>query len=440
MAASVHVEAALARLHGLYPRLIDLSLHRLERVLAALGHPEQHLPPVLHVAGTNGKGSTCAFMRAIGEAAGMRVHVFTSPHLVRFNERIRLAGRLVEDDALAAALEEVERVNAGAEITVFEVLMAAAFTLFARVEADLCVLEVGLGGRADATNVVRRPAACGIASISMDHREMLGDTLPLIAREKAGIMKPGVPVAVGAQPEEVLDVLAGHAAEVGAELLARGRDWTVTPAADGFTYADRAGALALPRPSLLGAHQYDNAGIALAAIRAAGLGIGTAALREGIAQASWPARMQRLDGGTARMLPAAWEVWLDGGHNPGAGVALAAQLAAWSDMPTHVVVGMKQSKDSAEFLRPLLPLARSLWAVAEPGQHLALPVEAIVAASGGVARPGPTVADALAKIGREQPPGRVLICGSLYLAGEVLKLDAPDTAGTTGSMSCAGGA
>ena len=421
--AAGRVEEVIERLHGLYPRLIDLSLHRLERVLRTLGNPERRLPPVLHVAGTNGKGSTCAFMRAIGEAAGLRVHVYTSPHLVHFRERIRLAGTPVEDAVLADALAEVERANAGQPITVFEVLMAAAFLLFARVPADLCVLEVGLGGRADATNVVARPAACAITSISLDHREMLGDTLALIAREKAGIIKRGVPVAVGTQPAEVMDVLARHARESGAELRARGPDWTVTPGADGFDFADPSGTLPLPRPSLLGLHQLDNAGIAVAALRATGLGLPPEAFRSGIARATWPARMQRLHGALAGLLPSGWELWLDGGHNPGAGVVLARHVGAWSDRPTHLVVGMKQAKDSAEFLRPLLPVARMVWAVAEPGQHLALPVQAIVAASGGLARTGPTVAEALVKIAAECGPGRVLVCGSLYLAGAVLKLD-----------------
>jgi dihydrofolate synthase/folylpolyglutamate synthase len=413
----------IERLHGLYPKLIDLSLDRLHRLLAALGHPERRLPPVLHVAGTNGKGSTCAFMRAMGEAAGMRVHVYTSPHLVSFNERIRLAGTLVSDERLAATLGEVERVNAGLPVTVFEVLMAASFVLFAEVPAELCVLEVGLGGRGDATNVIDRPAACAIASISMDHREMLGDTLPLIAREKAGIMKTGVPVVTGAQPPEVLATLVEHAEEVGATLLARGRDWTTARTASGMEFRDAAGRLALPPPSLLGPHQIDNAGIAVAAVRASGLAIPEAAIARGVATAEWPARLQRLTGRLARLLPPDWELWLDGGHNPGAGVVLAEHARSWSDRPLHLIVGMKQAKDSAEFLRPLIPHAASLWAVAEPGQHLALPVEAIVAASGGVARPGPTIRDALARLPRDRP-ARVLICGSLYLAGEVLKLDA----------------
>ena len=416
-------EAIIERLHALYPRMIDLSLDRLRRLLAALGHPERKIPPALHVAGTNGKGSTCAFMRAIGEAAGMRVHVYTSPHLVRFVERIRLAGALVTDEVLADTLTEVERVNAGAPITEFEILMAVSFLLFARVPADLCVLEVGLGGRGDATNVIETAAASAIASISMDHREYLGDTIEKIAWEKAGIMKRGVPVVTGAQPPEVLDVFSRHADDVGTTLLARGRDWTIEPVRDGLLYADARGKVSLPPPSLLGSHQYDNAGIAVAAVRASRLAVPDVALARGVATATWPARLQRLAGRLAATLPVGWELWLDGGHNPGAGVVLADQLARWRDRPLHLIVGMKQAKDSSEFLRPLLPYAANVWAVAEPGQHLAKPVAEIIEASGGVAKPGPTVSEALAAIPKAGLPGRVLICGSLYLAGEVLKLD-----------------
>jgi dihydrofolate synthase / folylpolyglutamate synthase len=401
----------LARLHDLHPRLIDLSLDRLLRLLAQLDHPEQRLPPVLHVAGTNGKGSTCAMMRAIAEAAGLHVHVYTSPHLVRLNERYRVAGALVTDDMLADTMETIERVNDGAPITVFEVMTAAAFVLFAQIPADLCILEVGLGGRGDATNVIT-PAACAVTSISLDHREMLGDTLALIAAEKAGIFKPGVPAVTGLQPPEALAALLSAG-----PLLVRDRDWTIEPTADGLRYADAAGALDLPRPNLLGPHQVDNAGIAVATLRAAGVPLPESAFA-GLARAVWPARLQRLKGRVAAMVPGR-EVWLDGGHNPGGGEALAAFLQDTG--PAHVVVGMKQAKDTAEFLRPLLPYAASLWAIAEPEQHLALPVEAIIAASGGIARPGPTVAAALAAL--DGGPDRVLICGSLYLAGEVLKMD-----------------
>ena len=417
------VDTIVDRLTGLHPRLIDLSLDRLRGLLVRLGNPEQALPPIIHVAGTNGKGSTCAFIRAISEAAGLRAHVYTSPHLVHFNERFRVAGELVSDTALVAALEHVEQVNAGAAITVFEVITAVAFHLFAATPADICVLEVGLGGRGDATNVIAKPAATAIASISIDHRELLGGTLALIAAEKAGIMKQGVPVVIGAQQPEVTDLLLAKAARIGALPRLRGRDWRVAPTRNGFVYRDLRGPVDLPLPALPGAHQLDNAGIAIAALWAGGFAIPKAALRRGMETVSWPARMQRLTGKLAALLPPSWELWLDGGHNPGAGVVLADHLRGWKDRPAHLVVGMKQAKDSAEFLRPMIPLATSLWAVAEPDQHSALPVEAIVAASGGVARAGPTVVEALRKIDRTGSPARVLICGSLYLAGEVLKAD-----------------
>jgi dihydrofolate synthase/folylpolyglutamate synthase len=420
-------EAIIDRLHSLHPKLIDLSLGRLQRCLDALGNPERRLPPVIHVAGTNGKGSTCAFLRAIGEAAGLRVHVYTSPHLVRFHERIRLAGELVAEEALAEALEHVERVNDGAPITVFEVITATAFHLFASVPADLLVLEVGLGGRFDATNVIERPAACAITGIGMDHMDFLGDTIGKIAFEKAGIIKPGVPVATGAQPAEAAEVIARVAREVGAPLRARGEAWDVTRHADGtLAWRDAAATLDLPAPALPGAHQADNAGIAIAALRAWNPPWLTAqAIARGLAAATWPARMQRLHGPLARMLPAGWELWLDGGHNAPAGVVLAEHLStAFADRPCHVLVGMKGGKQTTEFLRCIAPHATTLWAVQEPGQHLGITVEALVAASEGTARPGGTVRDALAAIPKDGPPARVLICGSLYLAGEVLKLDA----------------
>ncbi len=422
------IEARIARLHRLYPRLIDLSLDRLARLLGALGNPETRLGPVVHIAGTNGKGSTAAFVRAIAEAAGLAVNVYTSPHLVSLNERFRLAGRLVSDAALDEALAEVERVNGEAPITVFEVLTAAAFLLFARAPADLAVIEVGLGGRFDATNLIPAPAAAAITSISLDHKEFLGDTLAAIAFEKAGIIKPDGPVVTGAQPTEALAVITARAASLGAPFTARFQAWNIAPEGSGLRYADRAGSLALPLPALPGPFQYDNAGIAIAALRAAGFALPQDAFAAGLLGVEWPARLQRLSGRLAARLPPGMELWLDGGHNPGAGAALAVHLGAWRDRPLHLVVGMKNSKDAAEFLRPLVPFAASLWAVAEPGQHLAMPIPAIIAASGGRARPGPTVATALDRIARETAPARVLICGSLYLAGEVLKADAPTTA------------
>uniref|UniRef100_A0A8J4HC70 Dihydrofolate synthase/folylpolyglutamate synthase n=1 Tax=Acidicaldus sp. TaxID=1872105 RepID=A0A8J4HC70_9PROT len=413
----------VARLHALHPVLIDLSLGRLERLLARLGNPERHLPPVIHIAGTNGKGSTAAFTRAIAEAAGLSAHVYTSPHLVRFNERVRLNGRLARDDELLDALAEVERVNEGAPITVFEVITAAAFLLFVRHPADLAVIEVGLGGRADATNVIPRPAASAITSLSLDHREFLGETLAAIAGEKAGILKPGVPAITGAQNPEALAVLDARAAALGIGLAARGRDWQAAAEAGGWRFSDRHGSLFLPLPDRLpGAFQLDNAGIAIAALRAAGFAWPENIWAAGVAAAEWPGRLQRLHGRLAALLPPDWELWLDGGHNPGAGQALAEHLATrWSDRPVHLIVGMKQTKDARAFLSPLLAHAASLHAVAEKGQHLALPVAAIIAAADGRALPSHSVRAALAALPEEGPPARVLICGSLYLAGEVLR-------------------
>ena len=418
----------LERLNRLYPALIDLSLTRLETLLARLGHPERHLPPVVHVAGTNGKGSTCAFMHVVAEAAGWRVHVLTSPHLVHVTERFRIAGQIVSEHELAAVLEEIEQVNAGAPITVFEVLTAAGFMLCARHPADLTIVEVGLGGRFDATNVIQRPAACAITAISMDHEAFLGDTLGAIAGEKAGIIKHGVPVATGRQPAEVMAVIARTAHAQAAPLWRRDHEWFIAPTADGtaLRYRDAHGTLDLPLPGLRGAHQIDNAGLAIATLRASGLPV-PASGWAGIAQARWPARMQRLSGHLAALLPTRWELWLDGGHNPGAGHVLAQVMDGWSDRPTHLVIGMKQTKDATGFLAPLLPRAASIQAVAEEGQHLAQPVAEIVAASGGRATAGPTLHAALshlaAKAGPDAPPARVIICGSLYLAGVALQHD-----------------
>jgi len=394
----------------------DASLDRLVRLLGDLGNPHLRLPPVIHVAGTNGKGSCCAFVRAIAEAAGLRVHVYTSPHLVRFNERIRLAGTLVSDDVLAAALDETEAVNAGNQITVFEAITAAAFLLFARVPADLCVLEVGLGGKFDATNVVAAPRVAAITAISLDHQDFLGDRISVIAAEKAGIIKPGGIVVTGLQAPEAFAEISRAAEVNGARLLARGRDWEVAETPGGLRFDN----MELPKPALLGAHQADNAGIAMAALRASGLLIPQAAYGQGLRHAEWPARLQRLRGAVLGLAPRGSEIWLDGAHNPAGAQALAAQMDEW-DGPTILVLGMKQSKDVVEFLALLIPRAAKIFAVAEPGQHLALPVEKIIEASGGVAVAGPDVAGALAQL---RAPARVLICGSLYLAGEVLKLDA----------------
>ncbi len=420
MSDTDHADLILERLKTLYPILIDLSLGRLEALLARLGHPERRLPPVIHVAGTNGKGSTCATLRAIGEAAGLRVHVMTSPHLVSVTERFRVAGKLVSETALADVLVEIERVNAGGPITVFEALTAAGFMLFARHPAELAVIEVGLGGRLDATNVVQ-PAVSAITAISIDHEAFLGNTLAAIAGEKAGIIKRGVPVVTGHQTSDAMVVFDNTARSLDAPLYARDRDWRIERAAEGVVFSEGSEMLSLPGPGLLGAHQLDNAGIAITALRHAGLSIPAEAWAA-IAAVEWPARLEKLHGALAGTLPPGFELWLDGGHNPAAGAALAGVVATWRSLPLYLVVGMKESKDVAGFLAPLVTSAAATFAVREEGQELAIGIDAIIAASGGRARPGPTVRAALAAISA-LPPGRVLICGSLYLAGEVLKME-----------------
>ena len=421
----------LDRINALYPKLIDLSLGRIKALLSRLGHPEKKLPPVIHVAGTNGKGSTCATLRAIGEAAGWRVHVMTSPHLISVTERFRIAGQLVSETDLITVLEDIEHLNGGEPITVFEVLTAAGFLLFAQHPADLAIIEVGLGGRYDATNVIQHPAACAITSISHDHEAFLGNTLEAITTEKAGIFKPHAPAVTGFQPDPVMAVLRDKAQKTKNPLFCRGRDWILTPSSNNdMAFTDSIGTLTLPLPALFGSWQIENAGLAVATMRQmalhTGLQIPTTAWQS-ISHVSWPARMQRLTGTLAHRLPPQWELWLDGGHNPGAGVVLAQALTLWADRPLHLIVGMKQSKNASKFLEPLIPFATSIWAIREPDQYLALPVEEIVKASNDKAQIGPTLTQALEKIIKHHgnTPARVLICGSLYLAGIALKQDAP---------------
>jgi dihydrofolate synthase/folylpolyglutamate synthase len=418
-------DRVLERLGRLHPKLIDLSLGRVERLLTALGNPQDQLPPVVHVAGTKGKGSTLATMRACLEAAGYRVHTYISPHLVRFHERIRLAGRLIDEERLISLLEECERANRDAPITFFEITTAAAFLAFARTPADVVLLEVGLGGRLDATNVVRRPAVTAITPVSLDHQAFLGDTVAAIAGEKAGILKPGVTAVIAPQPREAAAVIEARADAVSAPIYRARREWRCEVAGPGMRYEGERWRLDLPLPSLIGAHQVVNAGTALACLeRLSGFDTPPEAIAEGLQHIDWPARLQLLcRGPLVDAVPPGWELWLDGGHNPLAGEVLGDVAAGWHDCPLYLVVGMMNTKDAAGFIAPLAKHARALWAVTIPGEKNALPAEAIAAAAASVGLPAQTADSVLAAI-RGIPVrdgnGRILICGSLYFAGKVL--------------------
>jgi dihydrofolate synthase/folylpolyglutamate synthase len=412
--------AIIERLNRLHPRVIDLSLGRIERLLAKLGNPEQKLAPVIHVAGTNGKGSTVAFMRAIAEAAGKRVHVYTSPHLVRFNERIRVVGEIITDAHLMRLIDECEKVNAGDEITFFEITTAVAFMAFAETPADLVLLETGLGGRLDATNVIAKPAACAITPISIDHVAFLGDTLTKIAGEKAGILKAGVPCIVSRQPDEAMDVIQACAKEIGAPLPR----WSSERAGDKLRVTTPMRALSLPVPNLAGAHQIGNAGQAIATLDAAGQTFDAKALARGVTSAEWPARMQRLHKGPLiDALPKDWELWLDGGHNPGAGEIVATQAEQWSDKPLYMVFGILNTKDPLGFIGPIAPHVKKLCAVTIPDEEASLSGDAardVARAAGIDAFTAGSVDAAVRALAKLPGPARVLIAGSLYLAGVVL--------------------
>ena len=418
-------DRVLQRLMALHPKKIDLSLGRIERLLAALGNPQDRLPPAVHVAGTNGKGSTVATLRACLEAAGYRVHAYTSPHLVRFHERIRLAGELIDEDALLALLEECEEANRGAPITFFEITTAAAFLAFARMPADVVLLETGLGGRLDATNVLPGPAATAITPVSLDHQAFLGDTIAAIAGEKAGILKPGVPAIIGPQRDEAEAVIEARASEIGAPLFRNQREWHCEPRGDGMRYEGARWQLDLPLPSLPGRHQIANAGIAIACLeQMPEFSLSPAALAEGLRHIDWPARMQQLTRGPlVDALPQGWQLWLDGGHNPAAGEVIANVAKGWHDRPLDLVVGMLNTKDASGFLRPLAPYACTLYAVTIPGEENPHPAAEIVASARSVgipARESKSVDAALHDIAQQPGPARVLICGSLHFAGIVL--------------------
>lgn len=432
MSVTAASDAILDRLLALHPKRIDLVLDRIQRLLAQLGHPERKLPPVLHVAGTNGKGSVCAFARAILEADGLAVHVYTSPHLVRFHERIRIAGRLIEEDELSATLDECECVNAGAPITFFEITTAAALLAFSRNPAQALVLEVGLGGKYDATNVIERPRTVAISPVGLDHQEFLGSSLADIAAEKAGIIKPGVPVIAGAQDDVPRDVILRRAEALGAPVFLYGQDFFAHQEHGRMIYQDEKGLLDLPLPRLVGRHQIDNAALAIALLRQAGWGA-ERAIEKGLRGVEWPARMQRLSRGPlVALAPTGAEIWLDGGHNPHGAAAVARTICDFeerAEKPLYLICGMLKTKDAAGFLAAFQGLARHVMTVGIPGEDASRGAGELydaARANGLDATPVDNLDDAMMQVSawsRARPfegPPRILICGSLHLAGRVL--------------------
>lgn len=415
-------DAILERMMALHPKLIDMTLDRVWRLLEALDHPERKLPPVIHVAGTNGKGSTQAMIRAGLEATGARVHAYTSPHLVRFHERIRLAGTLISEDMLSAVLDECYEANGPSPITYFEITTVAALLAFSRVPAEYCLLEVGLGGRLDATNVIPDPKIAVITPVSLDHQQFLGDGIEEIAGEKAGIIKHQVPVVIGPQVDAALDVIEQRADALHAPILAHGQHWHANHERDRLVFQDESGLLDLPLPRLPGRHQIENAGAALAVLRY--LNAGEAAYEAAMTDAVWPARMQRLTTGALVDLAPHTEMYLDGGHNPSAGAAMGDLLDRLPKRPTYLICGMLKTKDVGGFMAPLAGLVEGLLSVSIPGETATLTAEETRSAAASVGIPAkamPSVQDAIREIVAASPNARIVICGSLYLAGHVLR-------------------
>lgn len=421
-------DAILTRLLSLHPKIIDLSLGRMETILERLGHPEREVPPVIHVAGTNGKGSTVAYLRHIMAAAGLKVHAYTSPHLVKFHERIRVAGDLISESDLTALLEECEQVNAGEPITFFEITTAAAFLAYSRTPADCLILEVGLGGRLDATNVIDRPAVSVITTIDYDHQQYLGDTLSLIAHEKAGILKRGCPAIIGVQTDEARAEIERVAERVRAPVSIAGQDWQAFEQHGRLVFQDENGLLDLPLPQLKGRHQIDNAGNAIAAIRKLNdPRISDRHIAEGLKSTTWPARMQRLgQGALSALVSPESELWLDGGHNPSAGRVLAQAFSELNDRhsrPLVLVWGMLNTKDAGSFIGCFAGVASRVVTLTIPDEENAVKSEALAEAARAHGLPAETASSieaALKQAALSVPAPRILICGSLYLAGRVL--------------------
>jgi dihydrofolate synthase / folylpolyglutamate synthase len=426
-------ERLLARFEKLHPKSIDLSLGRVERLLVSLGNPQDNLPPVIHVAGTNGKGSVIAFLKGILEAAGYGVHAFTSPHLCRFHERIVLAapggGEPIDEQRLAGVLSRAEAANAGQPITFFEITTAAAFLAFAENAADAVLLETGLGGRFDATNVVAEPLVTVITSVSLDHCAFLGDSVEAIAGEKAGILKPARPAIVAKQSKGALAVIEARARALGAPLLAANRSWDVFEQQGRLIFQDEDCLLDLPLPKLFGRHQVDNAGTAIAVVRSLeGFRIGEDAIAKGLTAATWPARFERLQPGRLHELAAEGsEIWVDGGHNPAAGEAVARALADLDERvprPIHLFVGMLSTKDAGGFFRPFQGLPELAVTLGIPGQPNAYRAEELaqIADREGIAAGPAASLEAAFEWSRKlaRGPVRIMITGSLYLAGHVL--------------------
>lgn len=423
-------DAILERLLKLHPKKIDLALDRILALLEALGRPQDNLPPVVHVAGTNGKGSTIAFLRAILETANYTVHTYTSPHLVHFNERIRLAGELIEEEELSDVLYLCEYVNHGRPITYFEITTAAAFCAFSQTPADILLLECGLGGQFDATTVIDHPIATAITPISMDHMQFLGNTLSAIAFEKASIQRPGVPSIIASQAEEAAIVIKEFADRVGAPLTRHGIEWKTKllprNGSKGFLYVSPLREIEIGQLALSGPFQIENAGMAIAlADNLSGFSISDDDIKFGLGTAEWPARLQRLKSGRLiSMLPLDWELWLDGGHNEAAALALASVASSWMDRPIHLVFGMLNSKQPDVFLSHLAPFVTHVYAVAIPDEENSFSAAAIVEAAsqaGIKATVALSTEEALRQLATEfGAPARVLICGSLYLAGIIL--------------------